>query len=99
MTAADHYSILQVARNADPAVIDKAYRVLSLKHHPDTSAEATKTATARMQRINEAYAVLADPVKRARYDATLPTARESRTGWETFWDEGLIGLYLGRARR
>ncbi|MDO9557267.1 MAG: J domain-containing protein [Coriobacteriia bacterium] len=97
---ADHYRVLQVVRSADPAVIDKAYRALSLKYHPDTSTEVGESATLRMQRINEAYAVLGDPLKRARYDATLLRDRETRSGWDVFWDEGLVGLYLShRVRR
>ncbi|MDZ4655433.1 MAG: DnaJ domain-containing protein [Coriobacteriia bacterium] len=96
---ADHYRVLQVARDADPAVIDKAYRVLALKYHPDTSAEAEETANHRMRRINDAYVVLGDPVKRAHYDATLHPERGTRNGWDVFWEEGLVGLYLNRRDR
>jgi hypothetical protein len=64
--AKDYYQILQVDPEADPEVIAAAYRRLSLKYHPDTSRAAD--ATLRMQQINEAYDVLRNPVKRARYD-------------------------------
>src|SRR5512136_2511657 len=62
----DYYKVLQVDREADPEVIAAAYRRLSLKYHPDTNRAGD--ATLRMQEINEAYEVLKDPAKRARYD-------------------------------
>ena len=70
----DYYKVLQVDPEADPEVIAAAYRRLSLKYHPDTNRAAD--ATRRMQEINEAYEVLKDPAKRARYDrdrAALPS--------------------------
>jgi hypothetical protein len=66
----DYYKILQVDPEADPEVIAAAYRRLSLKYHPDTNRAAD--ATLRMQEINEAYEVLKDPAKRARYDHARP---------------------------
>src|SRR5512132_185617 len=62
----DYYKILQVDPAADPEVITAAYRRLAVKYHPDTNS--SPDATARMQRINESYAVLSDPVQRATYD-------------------------------
>ncbi|MFA5843800.1 MAG: DnaJ domain-containing protein [Coriobacteriia bacterium] len=95
MAAADHYRTLQVDRDADPEVVEKAYRVLALKHHPDVSDGTV--GHARMARINEAYRVLSDPRLRAEYDARLP-ARHGGEAWELFLDEGLVGLFLGWAR-
>ena len=68
----DYYKTLQVDAEAEPEVIAAAYRRLSLKYHPDTNTAAD--ATLRMQQINEAYDVLRDPGKRARYD-------RERAGW------------------
>ncbi len=91
----DYYRILQVTRDADPAVIDRAYKALSLKHHPDRVTSGQRTAaTRRMQRINEAYAVLSDPVRRERYDLTLPP--EGAEAWDRFWEVGLVGLFVDR---
>ncbi len=64
--ARDPYNILQVARHAEPEVIEAAYKRLALKYHPDTNSSAN--ATAHMQEINWAYEILNDPAKRASYD-------------------------------
>jgi molecular chaperone DnaJ len=63
----DYYETLGVSRNASESDIKSAYRKLALKHHPDrnhgdTAAEESFKAAA------EAYSVLGDPEKRARYD-------------------------------
>jgi hypothetical protein len=62
----DYYQILQVDPSADPEIIEAAYKRLVRKYHPDVNA--SPDATARMQEINEAYAVLNDPAQRAAYD-------------------------------
>jgi len=91
----DHYQTLQVIRDADAEVIERAYKALSMKHHPDrAAAEHRVESTRRMQRINEAYRVLKDPAARRRYDATLPPPGAS--GWDQFWDRGLVGLFVDR---
>ena len=91
----DHYRQLQVTRTADAEVIERAYKALSMKYHPD-KADGTQRmeATRRMQAINAAYSVLRDPAKRRAYDATLP--REGAEGWDVFWERGLIGLFVDR---
>ncbi len=62
----DYYDTLGVARDATQEDIKKAFRKLARKYHPDVSRE--KDAEARMKDVNEAYAVLSDPEKRAAYD-------------------------------
>jgi curved DNA-binding protein CbpA len=62
----DYYAILQVHPQAEPEVIEAAYRRLSLKHHPDVSGQAD--AGERMRELNEAFEVLGDPARRRAYD-------------------------------
>ncbi len=67
---ADYYAILQVHERAIPEVIEKAYRVLVRKYHPDVHpADRRNWAHARMTQLNIAYEVLSDPERRSEYDA------------------------------
>jgi curved DNA-binding protein len=63
----DYYRILGVDRNADQKEIKRAYRKQALKYHPDRNP-GDKSAEEKFKEINEAYQVLSDPEKRARYD-------------------------------
>lgn len=70
MALVNYYKVLQVDPLADPEVIAAAYKRLALKTHPDTNG-ASAESKARMQALNEAYAVLGDPLQRTAYDRRL----------------------------
>lgn len=63
----DYYEVLGVARDADPKTIKNAFRKLAMKYHPDHNK--APDAEEKFKEIAEAYAVLSDPDKRAKYDA------------------------------
>lgn len=63
----DYYKILGVDRKASADDIRKAYRKLAMQHHPDKNP-GNKKAEDKFKEINEAYQVLSDKEKRARYD-------------------------------
>src|SRR6187549_3115093 len=64
--AQDYYELLGIPRTAGKDDIKKAFRKLAREYHPDVSKH--DDAEARFKEINEAYEVLSDDDKRARYD-------------------------------
>lgn len=72
----DLYATLQVHHRAIPEVIEKAYRVLVRKYHPDVHpADRRDWAHTKMTQLNVAYDVLSDPQKRTEYDAARSLGR------------------------
>jgi curved DNA-binding protein CbpA len=63
------YDVLNVAPEAEPVVLEAAYKALIKKYHPDQAVEAPVSKDAAQ--INEAFAILKDPAKRADYDHRL----------------------------
>jgi len=72
-TKRDLYDVLGISRNASTDEIKKAYRRLALQYHPDKNP-GDKTAEEKFKEVAEAYAILSDPEKRARYDRFGHTA-------------------------
>lgn len=68
----NYYEILEVDKNASPEVIDKAYKTLVKKYHPDLQEEGKKyESELKIKQINEAYDILSDKGKRELYNKTL----------------------------
>ena len=65
--AKDYYKTLGIERTADDAAIQKAFRRMAKKYHPDANPD-NPAAEAKFKEINEAYETLRDPEKRAQYD-------------------------------
>lgn len=86
----DYYEVLSVERSASEEDIKKAFRRLAFQYHPDRNKEPD--AEARFKEVNEAYEVLSDPEKRARYDryGTVDGPEGLGRGFEGF--EGFSGF-------
>jgi molecular chaperone DnaJ len=67
MAKRDYYEVLGVAKGATEKELKKAYRKLAIKYHPDKNPD-DKDAEAKFKEAAEAYEVLNNPDKRARYD-------------------------------
>src|SRR5690625_7743436 len=67
MTKRDYYEILGVSKSADEREIKTAYRKIAMKYHPDRNPD-NKEAEEKFKEAAEAYEVLSDEDKRARYD-------------------------------
>ncbi|WP_435006418.1 DnaJ C-terminal domain-containing protein [Tundrisphaera lichenicola] len=67
MAARDYYETLGVARDATPDQIKKAYRSLARKHHPDANP-GDKSSESRFKEVQNAYDILSDTEKRAKFD-------------------------------
>ena len=67
MEKRDYYDVLGVSRDADEQVLKTAYRKLAHQYHPDKN-QGSKDAEEKFKEASEAYQILSDPDKRARYD-------------------------------
>lgn len=95
----DYYEVLGVARGASDDEIKKAYRKLAKVNHPDLNP-GDKAAEARFKEINEAYEVLSDGDKKARYDqyghaGVDPNFGAGGAGFDGSFDFGDLGDIFG----
>ena len=68
----DYYEILEVNKNASKEIIDKAFKTLAKKYHPDAnSTEDKEWAEEKFKEINEAYEILSDEEKRKKYNTDI----------------------------
>ena len=71
----DYYEVLQVSASAEPDTVHRVYRLLAQRFHPDNSETGNES---RFREIQEAYAALSDPAKRAQYDVRYERLRQDR---------------------
>ena len=82
----NYYEILEINNNASQEIVEKAYKTLAKKYHPDLQEGSKKIEyEEKLKKINEAYEVLSDPEKRANYDTTLPKTSISAEDYETLY--------------
>ncbi len=77
-TKFDPYAVLGVSRDATPLQVARAHRRLAKEHHPDLH-EGADEAAERMRRINLAWEILSDPLRRGDYDRA--TGNPGRGHW------------------
>ena len=106
MALPDYYALLEVPRTATMAEIKRSYRHLARRYHPDLRRDQPHgadgaTLNRRLALLNEAYAVLSNPQKRAAYDGQRHRAEDRRTmdnvapappEPKMTWVEGIFGF-------
>lgn len=74
----NYYDELEVSQTASKEVIQKVYKILAKKYHPDTTLELNRhLAEEKFKKISEAYEVLSDDTKRQKYDLELKTSNKT----------------------
>jgi curved DNA-binding protein len=91
----DYYKILGVDKNASQKDIQKAYRRLVRKYHPDINPD-DKAAEEKFKEINEANEVLSDPEKRRQYDELSSNYQQYSGQW--YGSSGPVGAAGGYGR-
>lgn len=81
----DHYEVLQVSRNADRETVERVYRLLAKRYHPDNAASGDEF---RFRQVREAYDVLSDPERRARFDVHCDDLAGTR--WRIFEQDAAL---------
>ena len=71
----DYYEMLQVSDGAEPETVNRVYRMLAQRYHPDNRESGNESL---FREITEAYHILSNPEKRAQYDATYQKRRKDR---------------------
>ncbi|MBN2395828.1 MAG: molecular chaperone DnaJ [Candidatus Atribacteria bacterium] len=94
MAKKDFYEILGVSKDASQEEIKKAFRKLALKYHPDANPNNKEEAEKKFKEIGEAYAILSDPDKKARYDQFGTVDSDAGAGFDfrNFYGEGMDDL-------
>ena len=84
----NYYELLEIDKNASQEIIDKAYKLLVKKYHPDLQKENNKEEYEKIiKKINEAYEVLSDKNKRKEYDDSLQQNYISKEEYIKLYDE------------
>lgn len=87
----NYYEILEVDKNASPEVIEKAYKALVKKYHPDLQEEKNKAlAEEKIKLINEAYDTLSNSELRLKYDEQLKSHTISEDELNKLYEENQI---------
>ena len=87
----NYYEILEVDRNASPEIIEKAYKTLAKKYHPDLQDDLhKKEAEETLKMINEAYETLSNPEQRSLYDQKLENTFISQDKYDEMYQQNQV---------
>lgn len=100
MAKRDYYEVLGVAKDAGPDELKRAYRKLAVKYHPDKNPSNPEEAAEMFKEASEAYEVLSDEEKRARYDRYGHDGMKAAFGgggftWQDFHHQGDVEDIFG----
>lgn len=86
----NYYDILEINKNASQEIIDKAYKTLVKKYHPDLQDNNLKLEfEEKLKKINEAYDILSSPEKRKNYDLNLKCDEVSLDDYNSLFNENV----------
>lgn len=86
----NYYDILEINKNASPEIIEKAYKTLVKKYHPDLQKNNLKNNyEEKIKKINEAYEILSNPEKRKKYDLILKNKEISIEDYNNLYNENI----------
>lgn len=86
----NYYDILEVNKNASPEIIEKAYKTLIKKYHPDLQENKLKNEyEEKIKKINEAYEILSDTEKRRIYNLNLKNTEFSIDDYNNLYNENI----------
>lgn len=84
----NYYEILEVSENASNEIIDRAYRVLAKKYHPDTwPSNKSYWAENKFKEITEAYQILSNPTLRKKYDMEIVRSNSLNDKYDDLYSE------------
>lgn len=87
----NYYEILEVDRNASPEIIEKAYKTLAKKYHPDLQDDIhKKEAEETFKMINEAYETLSNPEQKSLYDQKLEDTIVSQDKYNEMYQQNQV---------
>ena len=72
----NYYEILEISNNASQETIERVYKLLAKKYHPDLNPENPEAAAEKFKEISEAYEILSDSEKREKYNRELEEERK-----------------------
>lgn len=86
----NYYDILEININASPEIIEKAYKTLVKKYHPDLQENNFKKEyEEKIKKINEAYEVLSNNEKRKKYDLNLKSQKITESDYNILYNENI----------